>query len=147
MAEYFQGKFKPNNPSKYKGNPNNIIYRSSWEFKFLRELDSDPNVIEYSSEELAIPYISPKDNRIHRYFPDMIVKKIVNDKVKTYMYEIKPKQQTKAPTKTKNKKRKTFISEAFTYAINQRKWEAAENYCISRGWEFKILTEDHLGIK
>ena len=31
-------------------------------------------VIKWSSEEYIIPYISPVDNRPHRYYPDFYVK-------------------------------------------------------------------------
>ena len=70
MAKYLQGKFRCNNPEKYAGNCTNINFRSSWEFKIMRHLDNDTNIIEWSSEEIIIPYRSPLDNKIHRYYPD-----------------------------------------------------------------------------
>ena len=69
----YKGYFKPKNPKKYKGDPTNIIYRSSWECKLMIRLDEDPNVISWGSEEIIIPYRSPIDNKIHRYFVDFIV--------------------------------------------------------------------------
>jgi hypothetical protein len=68
MSKFMQGRFKPMNPQKYKGDPSNIIYRSSWELKLLQYLDKHPQIDWYASEELVIPYMSPIDGRMHRYF-------------------------------------------------------------------------------
>jgi len=71
----YKGRFKPRNPNKYKGNPDNIIYRSLWELKLMRYLDHHTDVLEWASEEFYIPYVSPIDKRVHRYFPDFWIKK------------------------------------------------------------------------
>jgi hypothetical protein len=139
-----QGLFKPKNPHKYIGNPNNIVYRSSWELKFLRFLDNHPDVLSYASEEFFIPYLSPIDKRIHRYFPDMIVKKKNRSGIiEVMVVEIKPKVQT-APPVQKKRTTKKFINEAMTYVINEAKWKAAQEWCADRKYTFKILTEEDL---
>jgi hypothetical protein len=144
--KFLQGKFRPTNPEKYKGDPNNIIYRSSWERKFLKYCDNNENIIEYSSEEIVLPYRSPVDNRIHRYFPDFYIKvKESNGQIKKYLIEIKPKKQTVEP-KVQKKKTKGYIYEVVEYAKNQAKWKAAKEFCEDRQWEFRILTEDDLGV-
>lgn len=143
----YKGIFRPRNPEKYKGDAQNIIWRSSLELRFMKYLDENTNVIEWSSEEVIIPYISPKDGRYHRYFPDFVFKvKDANDKVKTIMVEVKPKSQTMEPKKQSKKTRK-YLTEVMTWGVNQAKWKAAEEYCKDRLWEFKILTEEHLGVK
>ena len=73
MTKSYSGKFKPSYPGKYKGDPTNIIYRSLWERKFMVWCDRNINVEEWGSEEIIIPYISPVDGRVHRYFPDFYV--------------------------------------------------------------------------
>lgn len=146
MSSY-KGFFRPRNPSKYKGNPANIIYRSGWEAKFMTYLDNHPDVLEWSSEELAIPYLSPIDGKVHRYFPDFIVKRRdVHGKIEIIMVEIKPKKQTLPPTK-KSRITKKYILEVQTWGINSSKWEAAEKYCKARDWRFMKLTEDELNIR
>ena len=70
MGKTYKGVFKPKNPSKYRGDPTNIIYRSRWELLFMRYLDNNSGIKEWASEELIIPYRSPIDGRVHRYFPD-----------------------------------------------------------------------------
>lgn len=143
----YKGFFKPKNPKKYKGNPDNIIYRSGWEAKFMAYLDNHPDVLEWSSEELAIRYLSPIDGKIHRYFPDFIVKrKDIHGKIETLMVEVKPKKQTKPPIKQK-RITKRYILEVQTWGINSSKWAAAEKYCEERGWKFIKMTEDELNIK
>lgn len=137
--EYHQGKFKPENPRKYKGDASNIIYRSSWEFTMMRRLDRDKDVIAWASEELIIPYISPLDNRPHRYFPDFVYQ----TKEGTFVVEIKPEAQTKPPIKGK-KKKKTYANEVLTYEINKSKWRAAKEFCEDRKLKFVILTERDL---
>jgi cyclophilin family peptidyl-prolyl cis-trans isomerase len=110
-------------------------------------LDSHPSILKWSSEELAIPYFSPVDRRLHRYFPDFLIqKKDVKGTTSTVLVEVKPKNQTQPPKK-KTRTTKKYINEVKTYAINEAKWKAALEYCKDRGWEFMIMTEKELGIK
>ena len=150
----YKGRFRPKNPSKYKGDPTKIIYRSSWEFKFFRYVDEHPDVIWWASEEYVIPYMSPIDGKIHRYFPDVVLKKkIPGGSEETIMIEIKPKSQTIPPDITKRNKTpsgrisRRYLNEVKTYGINEAKWKAAEKYCADRGWKFFKYTEVELGIK
>lgn len=141
----YKGWFRPQNPQKYNGNPENIIYRSSWELRCMKYFDDHQDIIWWSSEELAIPYISPIDGKRHRYFPDFIIKvKRKDNTVMTYVIEVKPEAQTRKPTQKKRTKK--FLQEAATYAVNQMKWKAADEFCHEHGWEFKILTERDLGL-
>ena len=147
MAESIKSRYKPTNPQKYTGNPNNIICRSSWERKFCQWCDRKDNVISWASEEISIPYVSPKDNRVRRYYPDFLIKvQEKNDIVKTYVVEVKPKKQT-LPPKPRKRVTKSYIYECTTYAVNQAKWKAANEFCKDNQIEFKIVTEDELGIK
>ena len=142
----YKGKYYPSFPRKYKGDPTNIIYRSLWERKFMVYCDKNQNILEWASEEIAIPYRSPIDNRVHRYFPDFYMKvKETNGKIKNYVIEVKPAKQTKPPTKPK-RQTKGYIREAYEYARNQAKWKMAKEYCADRQWEFKVVTEKELGI-
>jgi hypothetical protein len=142
----YSGLFKPKHPEKYVGDPTNIVYRSSWEAKVMSWLDNNDSIITWASEELFIPYISPVDNRWHRYFPDFLVKfRTKDNKLSTMMLEVKPKKQTAQPELQK-RKTKQFINEVKTWGVNQAKWKAASEYCLDRGWEFKLITEDHLGL-
>ena len=143
----YKGKFQPSYPQKYKGDPTNIIYRSLWERKFMVYCDKNKNILEWGSEEIALPYRSPIDNRIHRYFPDFYIKvRETNGQIKKMIIEIKPKKQTVEP-KVQKKKTKGYIYEVYEYAKNQAKWKAAREFCADRNFEFKIMTEDNLGIK
>ena len=142
----YKGKYKPSYPNKYKGDPTNIIYRSLWERKFCKYCDTNENILEWGSEEIALPYRSPVDNRVHRYFPDFYIKvKESNGQIKKYLIEIKPKKQTVEP-QVQKRKTKQYIYEVVEYAKNQAKWEAAKEFCEDRQWVFKVLTEDDLGI-
>ena len=111
----------------------------------MRRFDTSSSFIEWSSEETVIPYTSPVDGRRHRYFIDFKVKKKCpkTGKVTVYLVEVKPKAQTKPPVKT-HRLTKRFIQEEKQYRINTAKWRAAEAYCEANGYEFLILTEDHL---
>ena len=118
----YKGYFKPRNPSKYMGDPTTIIYRSSWELKLMRYLDSHSDVIKWASEEFSIPYVSPIDGKVHRYFPDFLVKKrSLNKSIETVVIEVKPKIQTTAPTVQK-KANKRYIREVYTWGVNSAKW-------------------------
>lgn len=136
-----QGRFNPRNPQKYRGNLSLIIYRSSYELKFMNWCDLNEDIVEWGSEVIAIPYRSPLDNKIHRYFPDFYIK----IKNKKYLIEIKPEIFTREP-KIPKRKTKRFISEVKQWGVNLAKWEAAKEACLNNGWEFKIITERELGI-
>ena len=142
----YKGKYRPKNRQKYKGDVGEVVYRSLWELKFMKYCDSNDKILKWSSEEIIIPYKSPVDNRVHRYFPDFYVKyKDVKGKIREKVVEIKPAKQVKEP-KMQKRRTKKYVSEVYTYATNQAKWEAAENFCKDRRWEFQILTEKELGI-
>ena len=143
----YKGKYQPLSPKKYRGNPTNIIYRSLWELKFMKYCDSNRNILEWGSEEIVLPYISPIDNRDHRYFPDFYIKvRESTGKIKKYVIEIKPQKQCIEP-KVQKRKTKSYVYQVCEYAKNQAKWEAATEFCKDRKWEFKVLTENELGIK
>ena len=143
----YRGKHQPSFPRKYKGDSSNIVYRSLWERKFMVYCDKNENILEWGSEEIALPYRSPVDNRVHRYFPDFYIKvKENNGRIKKMIVEIKPLKQCIEP-KVQKKKTKGYIFEVVEYAKNQAKWAAAKEWCLDRGYEFKVLTENELGIK
>ena len=140
----YSGKFKPKNYKKYKGDPTKIFYRSLWERKFMVYCDNNDAIIEWGSEEIIIPYRSPIDKKVHRYFPDFYIK-YVNSKGQAIreIIEVKPKSQTLPPKEQKRRTQK-FLREVATYAVNQAKWKAAEEFCTDRRMKFRILTEEHL---
>lgn len=140
----YKGKFKPKNYQKYKGDPTKIVYRSLLERRFMVYCDEKSWVLEWSSEEVVVPYKSPIDNRWHRYFVDFWIKyKDRHDKIRTMLIEIKPDIQTRPPVK-KDKITPRFINEVKTWGVNQAKWVAATEYCLDKNWEFKIITDKDL---
>lgn len=143
---FYKRKYKPIYPQKYAGDHTNIIMRSSWETKFAIWCDKNPSILKWSSEETIVPYVSPVDNKAHRYFIDFKIQvKSNTGSIKTYLIEIKPYSQTQPPVSSRKTKR--FIQEVMTWGVNEAKWKAANNFAKDRGWEFMILTETHLGIK
>ena len=146
-GKYHQGRFHPRFPNKYKGDSRNIIYRSSWELKFMRYCDRKDKILEWGSEEFFIPYFDPTTNKVRRYFPDFIMKvKESSGSIKKYLIEVKPKRQTVIPKQSKGKKKRTYINEVVTYNKNLAKWKAAQEWCDDRMIEFKIITEDELNL-
>lgn len=126
------------------GDPTDIVYRSGWERSVFVWLDNNPICVGWGSETIIVPYFSPIDNRTHRYFVDLkAIFKYPDGKTKTFLIEIKPKQQTVMP-KTQNKSQKRLVEEVSTYAVNRAKWEAASEYARKKGWEFKVITEDEI---
>ena len=144
----YRGKYIPINPKKYKGNPSNVVYRSLWERKLMVYCDMYDKILEWGSEEIIIPYISPWDGKRHRYFPDFYMKvKQVDGSIKRFIVEVKPKYQCKPPVTNPSRKTKKWLNEVKTYTINQAKWKYANEFCELNDMEFKVLTEDHLNIK
>lgn len=146
MASY-KGIFQPKCPHKYRGDTSRIIWRSTWELRVFKFMDETPSIIEWQSEEVAIPYFDPSTGRHRRYFPDIVARiKNPDGTTKTVMMEIKPEKQTREP-KVSKRKTKRYITEVTTWATNKAKWAAAEEYCKDRGWSFALITEKQLGIK
>jgi len=145
MSNYHSGKFTPKNPKKYRGNVHNIQFRSGWELKMMIWLDENPNVIAYASEEIAIQYQHPFKGRTARYFPDFIADiKDIDGKIQRYLIEIKPEKETIQPIKKSRQKTKTWMYAEATWAINQKKWEAAQRFCAANNMKFKLITEREL---
>ena len=143
VAGSYKSRYKPSHPEKYKGNSSNIICRSNWERTFCKYCDLNENVISWASEEFNIPYVSPVDNRVHKYYPDFLIEVKENNRIKKYVIEIKPKKQTSPPPK-KSRVTKSYIYECKTFEVNRAKWRAAREFCIDNGLEFKIITEEEL---
>lgn len=142
----YKGYYKPSYPEKYIGDSHNVIYRSLWERKFMYWVDHNQNILKWASEEIWIPYISPLDNRCHKYFPDFYIKyKDSKGIVKESLIEVKPKRQVEGPKPQKRVTQKQMY-EIKEFAKNQAKWKAAKEFCADRKWEFQILTEDNLGV-
>ena len=142
----YKGKFRVDNPVKYRGDISNIVYRSLWELRFMKWCDNNQSVEEWGSETVIVPYISPIDRKAHRYFVDFYVKvRNKNGTLQKYLIEIKPERFTKPPAIPK-KKTKRFIDEVFQYSVNDAKWKAAFEFCKDRNMTFMILTEKDLGI-
>ena len=142
----YSGKFSPKNTNKYLGDPTNIWYRSLWERRVMVHLDENPSVIEWSNEEIVIPYLSPVDNRWHRYFPDFFVRVKNRQGIQEAMIlEVKPASQSVAP-KRKSKVTQRYIREVVTWGVNEAKWKYAVEYCKDRNWKFRVITEKDLGI-
>jgi len=142
----YKGFYKIKNLHKYRGDPKECIFRSLWERKFMKYCDTNESVLEWSSEEYKIPYVSPLDNRWHRYFVDFWVKvKKKDNTIKNYLIEIKPYKQTKKPV-INNLKKITLTEKRkiLTFSVNIKKWRAAKKYCERRGWDFLLLTEKNL---
>ena len=143
MKKSFKGIYRPTNPKKYVGNPNNIVYRSLLERRFMVYCDTNPGIVQWASEELPIRYYNPIDKKYHRYFVDFIIK---TDKNKKMLIEIKPSRQITRP-KPPKKKTRSYMRESFEFIKNQAKWKGATAYAEDNNAVFKIITEKELGVK
>ena len=161
-----QGYYKPTNVEKYIGDPNLIIYRSSWEYSFCKWCDFTPSILKWSSEPVKIKYYdrisnlneikkagldpnNPVNWKIRNYNLDFWVKiKKADDLIEQWFIEIKPKNKLFKPkvpkpdAKLKDKKR--FNYQAREYLINEAKFAAAKKWCMERGAKFYVFTEDEL---
>jgi len=142
---YKQGFFTAKNPRKYRGNPEQIVFRSSWELRFMRWCDEQDAVEQWASEELVIPYFSAIDQKQHRYFMDFVISVRGRDgTLTTYMVEIKPHEQTQPPKPSRSK---YYQSKCLEYVKNQEKWKAAEVFARAHNMKFIIMTEYELGMR
>jgi TnsA endonuclease N terminal len=141
MARFKQGPFTPKHPEKYVGDVKKIRFMSSYELQFHEFCDSNPNILRWASEEIAIPYVKPTDGKIHRYYPDYWIEYINKEgKLERKVIEIKPAKQTRRPRKNS----KSALYENIQYAINAAKWEAAVKWCKAHGMTFEVMTEKQI---
>ena len=126
MYMSYKGRYKPENPKKYKGDSGNIVYRSLWERKFMRYCDLNENVNQWQSEEFSF-LIVPIDGKMHRYFPDFFVKyKDANSEQRCVVIEVKPAKEVKMLKESK-RRTKAWAYSVQTWVVNQAKWDAAKS--------------------
>ena len=137
MAKTQKGQFVPNHPEKYKGTYP-ILYRSSWELAVFTKFDAHPNVIQWASESIRIPYQHPLTGKFSMYVPDLLVVYIDKfGKQHIELIEIKPIRET-IIEKAKTKRDKLAV------VVNAAKWKAAGDFCKKNRIIFRVLTEQQL---
>lgn len=140
-----QGYYEVINTDKYRGDVKKVRYLSSWEYDICVYFDKNPNVLEWNSEDIVIPYYSPADKKKRRYMVDFWVKyKDRNGNIKQELVECKPYAQTQPPTKRGRKSKTTLLNEQYTYQVNVAKWTAAAEFAKKRGMTFRIITENDI---
>ncbi len=136
---FAQGIYEIKNPQKYVG-LGKPRYRSGWELTFMMFCDNNPNVLQWASESVRIPYRNPLTGKQTIYVPDfMVVYQDKTGKQVAEMVEIKPAKETLL----ENNKRPSQRTRA-VIAINHAKWQAAHHFCKRMGVTFRVITENDL---
>tara|TARA_A100001037_G_scaffold306579_1_gene352889 strand:- start:218 stop:691 length:474 start_codon:yes stop_codon:yes gene_type:complete len=141
-----QGYYNPVYPSKYAGKPP-IIYRSSWELKFMKMCDNREDIVKWASEPVEIKYWSSLDNKEHSYFPDFYIKVKKETGFEESLVEIKPSshlQKPEPPTKNSKQALKNYKFLAEQFIKNRDKYRYAKEWAESRGFRFVVMTEKSL---
>tara|TARA_B110000503_G_C7144006_1_gene412145 strand:- start:197 stop:634 length:438 start_codon:yes stop_codon:yes gene_type:complete len=135
MSRFAQGKFTLKSPEKYVGNKT-PTYRSSWEFAFMKFCDENPNISQWASEAIRIPYRNPLTGKQTIYVPDFfIVYADAKGSQHVELIEVKPDNQTVKENLGKSKHNQAH------WVINQAKWEAARAWCKQKNITFRVITE------
>lgn len=138
MPRFAQGKYELNNPEKYAGN-RTPTYRSSWEWAMMKFCDDNPNVSQWASEAIKIPYRNPLTGKYTVYVPDFfIVYTDKNGKNRVELIEVKPENQA-----DKSKLGRSKANQAH-YIVNMAKWEAARAWCKQKNIYFRVITENDI---
>ena len=138
LGNFARGKYELKNPDKYIGTKT-PMYRSSWEWHFMKMCDEHPAVAKWASESIKIPYRNPLNGKYTIYVPDFfIVYSNKKGKTKAEIIEIKPDNQTMRESVGENQ-----FNQA-QYIKNKAKWEAANAYAKQHGIFFRIVTEKDL---
>jgi len=147
-GEYKSGKFEPSNPQKYIGDIHNIIYRSSWEYRFCVYCDTNESILKWSSEPIAIKYVNPLDKKEHDYNVDFYIKDQAISEIQEWIIEIKPEKQTKKPifegSNATLQKLKSYNRNMQIWITNQAKFKAAKHWAEKRGFKFGVVGENFL---
>jgi hypothetical protein len=161
----FQGYYNVVNKEKYIGNPNEAIYRSGWEFSFMRWCDYSPSILRWSAEPISVKYgdptakleeyhkynLDPSDPRnwlVKNYHIDFYIEIDKTDHIEKWFIEIKPQHCLKKPVPPSKdsslKIQRKFVNEAKEYLINESKWKAMNEYAMKVGARFFVFTEVQL---
>ena len=136
----YKGKYIPINPKKYVGNSSQIIYRSLWERKLMVYCDRNDNIIEWGSEEVIVPYRSPWDGKIHRYFPDFYMKvKQTNGTYKKFIIEVKPKLNVKNLPRHPNVKLENGIKKCKLGVLIKQSGSLQQTTVRTEVWNLRYL--------
>lgn len=132
---FAQGKFTLKNPDKYMGTKD-PLYRSSWEFAFMKFCDESTAIAKWASEAVRIPYRNPLTGRYTIYVPDFFINYVdKGGQTHAEIVEIKPQNQS-----LKEKVGKNLNNQA-SYILNRAKWEAATVWCRQKGLRFRVINE------
>jgi hypothetical protein len=105
----------------------------------MNKCDQHPDVIQWASESVKIPYQDPFTGKKRTYIPDfLIIFRDINGNKRGEILEVKPMRQTmKEAAKTKR--------DRYAVEINTAKWKAAESYCkMYDNLQFRIMTEQQI---
>lgn len=138
MSRFAQGKYTLKNPEKYAGG-RTPTYRSSWEWAMMRFCDENPNVKQWASEAIKIPYRHPLTGKYTIYVPDFFIAySDRNGKQRVELVEVKPENHT-----DRRKLGKSRANQAH-WVVNQAKWEAARAWCKQQNITFRVITEQDI---
>ena len=147
-GDYKSGKFEPSKPEKYIGDIHNIIYRSSWEYRFCVYCDTNDAILKWSSEPIAIRYFNPLDKKEHDYNVDFYIKVLKeSEEEQDWIIEIKPERQTQKPIYEGSMtlaKLKSYNHNMQVWITNQAKFKAAKEWAEKRGFRFGVVDEKFL---
>lgn len=136
-VKFSRSKFIPENSKKYIGTYP-IVCRSSWERVLCDLFDKHPNVYQWASESIKIPYVNPMTGKSTIYIPDFLVRYIdKNGSQHTELIEVKPMNQTLS-------EKARGIKNRVALAINKAKWSAANKWAKKNGMTFRVVTEKDL---
>lgn len=147
FQRFKQGVFSPKNRGKFLNAEGLAVYRSKLEMQFMQICDSNPNIVEWSSEKVIIPYFNSVKQGNARYFIDFYIKTSDGRK---FLIEVKPDRQMKSAingvknTLRKGVKRSTLLYESAMAQMNRDKWEAAKEWAKKKGMNFIVVTEKTL---
>lgn len=97
-----------------------IHWESTLERDFIKILEFDPNIIFYDSQATMIEYIF--NGKELKYFPDF---KVITKDSEVIIFEVKPKSK-------------------LNLFENQIKFQVGRMYSEDMGWNYKVVTEDHI---
>lgn len=149
-GKFHQGYYKLQNVHKYLGNPVEVVYRSSWEYKFMLYCDLNPGVLKWGSEVFKIPY-TDRMGHPHNYIPDFYLETRNNenpDLMNRFLVEVKPEKEIREPVlpvgNISEKKLKSLEYEIGVWQKNKYKWTYTIEWCKARDMKFWLVTEEHL---
>lgn len=143
-SQFDEGYYIVKNPSKCMDGAK-VIHRSGYEKKLYESVDLDNSVVKWGTEVIKIKYLDPCDKKIHSYYPDLYLERLIDGVVRKFIIEVKAAAFLKRPEPPKVRSLKAvriYNNNLRRYIKIVAKTKAVREFCLKNQMEFKFFSDN-----